>query len=66
METNNEEIKTPEELWNKDMKRWNGGPEIKPYDELEEEQDWFDNLDDYHNSGQVPYMSMRNNRDFKF
>ena len=57
---------TKEDYLNQELRKWNGGPEIKPYDESEEEQDWFDNLDDYHNSGQVPYRSMRNNKDFKF
>ena len=36
---------TKETHLNKELKNWNGGPAIKPF--FEEEEDWYNNIDEY-------------------
>jgi len=42
-----EKPETKEDHHNKELKKWNGGPAIKPFFEEDEEEDWYNNIDEY-------------------
>ena len=42
---------TPDKLLARELKKWNDTNQLRPYFENEDDDDWYNNLDNYHNDG---------------